>query len=226
GCHRRTASGGLEHTRWQIAPKLAGDEIRSTPNKVERNTGLDAEAVQKVNEILRREIARSSGSVGTATKSAGRAVENRESHLESLVDVGDRHSVRVVEMHREFMPRKFLEQITTGRFDVTRSRCTNRVSDRDLVNAELEERGCDIGNFFFAHRTLVRAYEAGRDIPSNGYSFSERIIDDRLENINGFLNAHVDVFLVERFRCGREYGNAPNSTLNRAFQTPHVGDER
>jgi len=64
-------------------------------------------------------------------------------------------------MHREFMSRELLKQITTGRFHITRSRCTDRVAYRDLVDAQFEKRGNDFGNLFFAHRALVRAYEAG-----------------------------------------------------------------
>jgi hypothetical protein len=53
-----------------------------------------------------------------------------------IIYVGDRHAVRIVEMHGEPVTGELLKQIAARGFDVLWSRGADRVADRNLVHAE------------------------------------------------------------------------------------------
>ena len=65
---------------------------------VDRDAGLDAEAVQHEQQIFGREIARGARREGAAAEAAGGTVERRHAVIESGEHVGERGAAGVVKM--------------------------------------------------------------------------------------------------------------------------------
>src|SRR5215471_11920251 len=108
--------------------------------------------------------------------------------------------------------------MTDGRFDVFRSCSANRVADRSLIYAEIEERSGYVSNLLFGDGTLIRADKACRDVAANRYPIFQRSCDNRFEHIDGFLNTHVDVVSIEGLRSRRKHGDPSNAAGDGAFQ--------
>src|SRR5262249_22320308 len=136
------------------------------------------------------------------------------------------HSICIVKMHRERSSRELLEQKTNCGLDIFWSCRTNRIADRDFIDAQLEERARHVSDVFFGDDPLVWAHEACRNITSDGHASRYRLRDNGLAILYRFLNSHVDVFAIERLRCSGKDGNAPNAALNGSFQTLQVWDKR
>jgi len=88
-----------------LARELMTDDGRSNlacfDQFVEVNAGLNAHAVQHVDEILRREVPCRTRRERTAAEAAHRGVERAHAELEPDDHVGERGAARVVHVHRE-----------------------------------------------------------------------------------------------------------------------------
>src|ERR1051326_5196659 len=129
-------------------------------------------------------------------------------------------------MHRQSPGIELLKQKSNSCVDVFRSGGADRIADRTLIDTEVEECTSDIDDFLFSDRAFVWANEAGRNVASNRDSFLERPCNDGSEDIDGFLNTHIDVLAVECFRSSRKDGDAADAGLDRAFQSLHVRNQR
>src|SRR5205823_1439926 len=73
---------GLVNLAGERAAEPFGDGARGLHDPVQVDAGLDAHAVQHVEQVFGGEVAGSARSVGTATESAGRGVEDEAAELE------------------------------------------------------------------------------------------------------------------------------------------------
>src|SRR5438105_1208048 len=102
--------------------------MRRASKKLQRDSGLDPETVEKIDHIFRCDIAGCARSIGTSAQAPGRAVEYREPHLKRLIDVRDGHSISIVKMHCESGSRELLKQAAGCDLNVPRSRCADSIA--------------------------------------------------------------------------------------------------
>src|SRR5262249_9279932 len=100
GRARGAASMGdsLGIARRQLALQGARNEPPRLDHLDKRYAIRDAMAVENGGEVSRREVATCPGGIGATAETAGRRVENRNSHAETGEHVGERGAARVVQM--------------------------------------------------------------------------------------------------------------------------------
>src|SRR5215471_13800097 len=82
-------------------PQRACQKLRRLDHAGKADSRLDAETLQHVEEVLRREVAGRARGVRAAAEAPGGGVERRDAALEPRVDVGEPGPARVVEVQGE-----------------------------------------------------------------------------------------------------------------------------
>src|SRR5216117_1292157 len=98
---------GPRHLRARLAPELAADEMAGPQDLHQVDACFYLEAIEHVDYVLGRDVARCALGIGTAAETRHRAVESLYAELERRVDVGQRLAVRVVVMTGELFDGHF-----------------------------------------------------------------------------------------------------------------------
>src|SRR5437773_12484388 len=92
---------GPRHLRARLAPELAADELAGPQDLPQVDACFHLDAIEDVDYVLGRDVARGALGIGTAADTRHRAVESLYAELERRVDVDQRLAVRVVVMTGE-----------------------------------------------------------------------------------------------------------------------------
>src|SRR5439155_6077544 len=87
---------GPRHLRAGPAPELAADELAGPQDLHQVDACFYLEAIEHVDYVLGRDVARGALGIGTAAETPHRAVEDSHARLERRVNVRQRLSVRIV----------------------------------------------------------------------------------------------------------------------------------
>src|SRR5437867_1971628 len=98
--------GSFQDARRKVPSKLPPNEVRSTAQQFQRHSGLNIEPVQEIHKVLGGDIAGSTGCIRATAEPARRTVEYAETHLKRLVNIGNGHSISIVEMHGQLFDRE------------------------------------------------------------------------------------------------------------------------
>src|SRR5580704_6055917 len=101
-------SGGgarLRDARQSRAAKRLADVAVGRDQRIEPYTGFDAQALEQVDQIIRGEIAGGARRIGTASEARHRRIEDRHSHLQRRIHIGQALAVGIVVMPSEVLDR-------------------------------------------------------------------------------------------------------------------------
>ena len=192
---------------------------------VQIDPGLDAEAVQHVDDVFGRDIAGRAFRVRTTTKPRDRAVEDRQAAFERGVDVSERLSVRVVVVRRERRQRNAPRGGFDHRSRLPRRAGADRVAERDLVAAHVPQTFGHVGNRLGADFAFVRAAEDTREIAAHANAMLLCCFGDRPETLETLVDRAVDVLLRERLRSRGEHHDFLRARSDRSFESFEVRHE-
>ena len=199
------------------------DAARIASSRVPRR---HPESIEEVHEVLGSQVSGRAGCVGTTAQPARRGVKSRDTRFETRVDVDQRCSPRVVKVQGQvadrYMPGHRVEQVG----DLPRVRDADRVAERDLVGAKVDEARRQFGHACRRHRPFERAAEARRQGRPDRQSRAPRLITDALRVRDRLVDGLVDVPLAERFGGGGEDRHFVHACLARAREALQVGHER
>ena len=119
---------------------LGLDEGRSLNECVEIDTGLDAEPVQHVNQILGRKVARCARCIWATAESTGRCIERRNAELERGQHIGQCGPARVVKVQRDCVKRNPVGDDGYHAANPARMGDADRVADRHFERAHVHQR--------------------------------------------------------------------------------------
>ena len=137
----KAAHARLVHLPRELPPDDALRHLPRFDQALEVDPGLDAHAVEHVDEVLRRDVARRAGRVRAAAEAPHRRIEVADPHLEPDEDVGERRAARVVHVHRDLLARDLREDELEDSLRLARRPGADRVAERDLVAAHRRGAG-------------------------------------------------------------------------------------
>jgi len=95
--------------------------------------------IEHVYEILRTNVARGAGGVGTTAESAQRSVEALNASLQRCDDIRKPHAASVVKMRADLQGRPARRCLRKQVFDLRRIRDARRIAEGDAGNAEIHQ---------------------------------------------------------------------------------------
>src|SRR5439155_21536494 len=189
------------------------------------DAGLDAHAVEHVEQVLGGQVPARSGRVGTAPEAARRAVDGGDARLQGGEHVGEGRAPRVVEVDGEGAGGHDLFQPAHDVGHLGRNADADGVADGDLVAPGLEQPPRHLCHLFRLHLSLVRAAEAGGYVAAHPEPVLRRLGHELRESLEALVDRRVDVLLVEGLAGGGEDGDLLNAGLPRLLEALAVGDE-
>jgi len=206
--------------------QLRFDTARRGQHPVEADTGLDAEAVQHIEQILGRQVPGGARSVRAAAEAAGGGIERGDAEIQRGEHVRQGSAARVVEVEREAIERDARGDGVDDEGNLARVGDADGVAHRDLVCAHVEQRGGYVGHRGGGDGSFERAAECGGDVGAHrqlrlGRPRTHGAI--RLERLGDRL---VDVAPAERVGRGREDRHFVGTRLDGAREPGQVGHER
>ena len=149
------------------------DTCRRGDHPLQADAGVNAEPVEHVEQILRRQIPRGSRGIRATAEPAGGRVEHGDASLQRGVDVDQRRPPGVVKMHGDL---RHLDAARGDRVDhrahLARMSDPDRIAQRYFAGAHLDQLRRDRGDRLKWNRALERATEHGGQIRSDAQSRS------------------------------------------------------
>ncbi len=223
GCSRPP---GLYGTGRAGAPELLGHPQAGLHEGVEVDTGRDAETVQLPEQVLGREVAGGALGVRAAAQPAGAGVDGGDTVLQGDESVGEGLAVGVVEVHRQQPHIDVLrgQGVEQGE-DLAGRADADRVAERQLVDAQVEQRAGVAGDDGRLDGALPRVAEAHRQVPAHRQALATRPGDHGREHRQRLCDRAVQVLPGKGLGRAAEHRDLPDTGLERAVQTLLVRHE-
>src|SRR5262245_14663133 len=207
-------------------PELRLEQGRRAEDGVEIDTSCETEAMQQIEQILSRKVARRARGVRAAAEAAGRGVERRDSEIERRKHVGEGGATCVVKMQRNALPRNRARKGSQNLADLSRMCDADGVTDGHFVYAEIEQPRREIDDARDGHRALERTAECRRKIPADAQAvICGRARDCRIGR-ERVVNALIDIAPAERLGGGREDSDVRDASGTRAIETLQIRNKR
>lgn len=211
------ADGGLAEMSTQ--PPTSLNEL------VQVEASLDAHSVQHVDNILGGHIARGTGSIGAPTEATHTSVNRGDPKPKSDKNVGQGLTISVVEVDSEMLGGNELGHlIEKGSSGAGRAN-TSSVAEHNLIAAQVVEAASDLSHLDGVDRAIVGISKNGRDAATDTHAISVSTSDYRLEALNAFLDAAVDIFASKSFPSGSEDENFLGPVLKGSLVALEIGNE-
>src|SRR5579884_3904896 len=208
-CHFIRANCGLVIFAGGGVAEQGGDEAGGRDQLCQIDSGGNAKTVEHVDKVFGGEVARRTGGVGAATKTARRRVDDADAHLQRGKDVGKGGAACVVEVDGQLFDgnRALAGQQVKHLYHLVGRGDADGIAEREFVDAHCQQGLCHVEDLPGGDMALVGTAEDGGNIAAHGDTFLLCQRDDGTKVGKAFFNGGVDVVTGEALAGSGKYGD-------------------
>src|ERR1022692_37 len=223
GC--ATPDSGAIELAGKVASEVAGERLCDGAHRGDVDAGHGAEGVQRLERVLRADVAGGARSERTTPNTANRTVEAAYAGGERRDDIGNAEPTRVVHMEGHTIDWRRGGNQRAHRGDINRGCHADRVCDAHLDHTAGHQVGAQFDNPSRCDLALERTPEAHRHRNIDGARALAGERDDVRDLVERLVNASIDVAAVEGI--GRSDGDQhiAYAVRERKLQAAEIGDE-